>query len=92
LTKTKQRTNEKNRISLVWALDTFAAFTGVARAHLTGLELGRNVEMGCQARNDLQGSTLKTDETGEPLQVQHRRQIEAYRSILRYVAPDLGWR
>jgi hypothetical protein len=59
---------------------------------------------------NLQSSTLKTDETGEPLHVQQRKQIEAYReawrvaghrreprvsvsrSILKYVAPELGWR
>ena len=32
---------------------------------------------------NLQSSTLKTDETGEPLHVQQRKQIEAYRDAWR---------
>ena len=34
---------------------------------------------------NLQSSTLKEDESGEPLHVQQRRQIEAYRRLLRHL-------
>jgi alkanesulfonate monooxygenase SsuD/methylene tetrahydromethanopterin reductase-like flavin-dependent oxidoreductase (luciferase family) len=35
--------------------------------------------LGCATGNDLQNSTLKADESGEPFHVQQARQIRAYR-------------
>jgi alkanesulfonate monooxygenase SsuD/methylene tetrahydromethanopterin reductase-like flavin-dependent oxidoreductase (luciferase family) len=44
-----------------------------------GSSSNATAEWSAQLGLNLQSSTLKTDETGEPLHVQQRRQIEAYR-------------
>ena len=44
-----------------------------------GSSSNATAEWAAQRGLHLQSSTLKTDETGEPLQVQQRKQIEAYR-------------
>ena len=56
-----------------------ALFRRIARANLVGVEFQRDVHVGREAGHNLQSSTLKDDETGEPLHVQQRKQIEAYR-------------
>ena len=57
-----------------------AAFGRPARADLVGLQLERDGAGGRrQLGMNLQSSTLKDDESGEPLHVQQRKQIEAYR-------------
>ena len=50
-----------------------------ARPDLVGRRDGRDRGLGGPLGMNLQSSTLKFDETGEPLHVQQRKQIEAYR-------------
>ena len=57
-----------------------APFRRTARADLVGFEFQRDGADGPRSSGmNLQSSTLKDDETGEPLHVQQRKQIEAYR-------------
>ena len=56
-----------------------AAFGRAAGSDLVGLQLERHLEWAAKLGMNLQSSTLKDDESGEPLHVQQRKQIEAYR-------------
>jgi alkanesulfonate monooxygenase SsuD/methylene tetrahydromethanopterin reductase-like flavin-dependent oxidoreductase (luciferase family) len=55
-------------------------FGGPARADLVGRRLQRHGGLGGEARVNLQSSTLKDDETGEPFHVQQANQIRAFRA------------
>ena len=51
-----------------------------AGSHLVGLQLDATSTWAAKLGMNLQSSTLKDDESGEPLHVQQRKQIEAYRA------------
>ena len=57
-----------------------AAFGGPARAHLVGRQLQRHRVWAAKLGMNLQSSTLKNDESGEPFHVQQAEQIRAYRA------------
>ena len=50
-----------------------------ARSDLVGVRVERHLGLGCQKGMNMQSSTLKFDESGEPLHIQQRKQIETYR-------------
>ena len=56
-----------------------AALARPARPHLVGRATDATAVWAAELGMNLQSSTLKFDETGEPLHVQQRKQIEAYR-------------